>query len=116
MKLLSARTLAERWDVHRDSVYKMIARGDLPCRRISGMVRIPLDAVEAIERGEPWQGVREATGSSNGASEGPGSCAGLRIVASEPEAFAQEILRRQISGSPVSLPNSTSSRGPKPQQ
>lgn len=112
MKMLSARSLANRWDCHRDTIYKMIDRGELPCRRISGMVRIPLDVIESIEGGTPWQD----TGLSNAAREEPGGSAGLRIVGSEPEAFAQALKRMQKNGLPGSSPSSTSRRDPRSQQ
>jgi excisionase family DNA binding protein len=113
--MLSARKLAERWSCHRDTIYKMIDRGDLPVRRIGGMVRIPLTAVEAIEEGRPWQDEHAGTGPSGEASSASGASAGLRIVGSEPEAFAQLMKLRQTSGSIASSPNSTSPPGPRHQ-
>jgi excisionase family DNA binding protein len=111
--MLSARSLAERWDCHRDTIYKMIERGDLPCRRIAGMVRIPLDAVEAIEGGRAWQGGLEDTGQSSGGSLESGGSAGLRIVANGPEALAQQMKPRPTSGSTGLSPSSISRLGPR---
>lgn len=104
MTLLSAATLAERWDCHRDTIYKMIGRGELPERRIGGMVRIPLAAVEAIEDGRAWRD----TGSSGEESVEHGGSAGPKLVASTPEAFAQKMRQRPAIGCAASSPNSTS--------
>lgn len=97
--MFSARSLAERWDCHRDTVYKMIDRGELSARRIGGMVRIPAEAVRAIEEGERWLDEREGTGSSSAEREESGDSAGLRIVASGPEALARQMKARRTSGS-----------------
>jgi len=111
--MLSAASLASRWDCHRDTVYKMIARGDLPCRRIGGMVRIPLEAVEKIEGGEPWRDGAEGTGPNSVEHVELGDSAGLRVVGSEPEAFARAMKRRPTSGLIGSSPNSTSRPAPR---
>ena len=91
--MFSPRSLAERWDCHRDTIYKQIECGKLPSRKIGGMVRVPLSAVQAIEEGRPWQDAPKATGSSNEASAGSGGSAGLRIVASGPAALARQMKR-----------------------
>ena len=49
--MLRAATVAERWDVPLSTVYRWCKTGKLSCRRIGGVVRIPLAAVLAIEEG-----------------------------------------------------------------
>ncbi len=115
MTLLSAATLAERWDCHRDTIYKKIGAGELPCRRIYGMVRIPLEAVEAIEEGREWRDDQEDTGSSLADPAASGTYAGPRIVGDSPEALAQQMRAQRRNGSPGSSLNSTSPNDRKSQ-
>src|SRR5262249_18377899 len=44
-KLLKASELAERWGLHRATVYRLVQRGELPALRIGGSIRI--DPAEA---------------------------------------------------------------------
>jgi hypothetical protein len=46
-------------------------------------------------------------------STGSGDSAGLRLVASGPEAWAQQMKLRQTNGSTASSPSSTSRPGPR---
>ena len=46
----TAKTLADRWALHPSTVYRLIEKGDLPCLRIGGAVRVRLEDVEEYER------------------------------------------------------------------
>lgn len=99
--LISASSLAERWDCARGTIYKMIERKELPSIRVGGMVRVPLSAVIQIEEG-PCPDHQEDTGSSPEERAGSGNYAGPRIVESGPEALAREMKRRRGNISPGS--------------
>ena len=75
--MLSPAALAERWGCSRDAIYKRIAAGQLPAQRIGGMVRIPLEAIKALET-EPCRVAPEDTGSSSASRPASGTPAGLK--------------------------------------
>jgi excisionase family DNA binding protein len=51
-KYLSAKEFADEIDVHRETLYRMIKRGDVPgARKVGGSWRIPEWALDEI--GEP---------------------------------------------------------------
>lgn len=91
--MLRVADVADRWSLGRATVYRMLDRGELACRRIGGVVRIPLAAVEAVERGDPpCPAPTEAP--ICGATRAPASTTsgGLRLVGAGPEARAIAIL------------------------
>jgi excisionase family DNA binding protein len=52
VRLLTARDLAERWQVSDKLVFKMAANGEIPCVRLGRRVRFHPDAIAAFERGD----------------------------------------------------------------
>lgn len=76
--LLSARSLAERWDCGRSTIYEMVANKELPSIKIRGMLRIPLGAV--VEK-ESCLARLVDTGSNPEKDPVSTKSAGLRIVA-----------------------------------
>jgi excisionase family DNA binding protein len=46
-KLLKASEVAERWDLHRATVYRLVQSGQLPALRIGGSIRIDPREAEA---------------------------------------------------------------------
>jgi excisionase family DNA binding protein len=52
-RLLKADELAARWGLHRATVYRMIARGELPALRIGGSIRVAEDEARAWLYSDP---------------------------------------------------------------
>jgi excisionase family DNA binding protein len=91
--LISPANLAKRLDCSKSTIYRMIGKNELPVRRVGGMIRIPLDAVEAIERGICQESRRDI--GSTRAQEESGVYAGPIIVEKGPVALAREAKRRR---------------------
>lgn len=92
--MLRVADVADRWSLGRATVYRMLDRGELACRRIGGVVRIPLAAVEAVERGDPpCPAPTEAPICGATRAPGSGTSARLRLVGDDPEALAAAIDR-----------------------
>jgi excisionase family DNA binding protein len=53
-RLLKADELAERWGIHRATIYRLIKRGALPALRIGGSVRVdPREAERWLYSDDP---------------------------------------------------------------
>ena len=79
--MLTADQVAERWQIHPSTVYRMIARGEVPCRKIGRLVRIPLSHVERLELEAPCRAVTEDTTSASTGDQGAGKSLGPSPVA-----------------------------------
>lgn len=44
--LITVREAAKRVGLSKDKVYDLIAAGDFPCKRIGGIIRVPVRALE----------------------------------------------------------------------
>lgn len=44
--LITVREAAERVQLSKDKVYELIARGEFPHKRIGGVIRVPVKALE----------------------------------------------------------------------
>lgn len=51
-QLLTIPAIAKRFNVHRSTVWRWCLRGILPCIRIGGTIRVKMEDVEALEKGE----------------------------------------------------------------
>lgn len=80
--MLSPAELAERWRVPTATIRAMLARGELPHRRLGRYIRIPLQAVEDHERCP----AKTEDATSGVALPASGSSAGSRMVGVEPAA------------------------------
>jgi excisionase family DNA binding protein len=90
--MITAEMLAERWLVHPSTVYRMIARGEVPCRKIGRLVRIPLSHVERLELEAPCRAVTVDTTSASTSDPADGKLPGRSpVVAFDPGARAQRI-------------------------
>jgi excisionase family DNA binding protein len=78
--MLRAITLAERWDVDESTVYRWCREGVIPCRRLGGVVRIPLAEIERIERGDECQSRIEDTTCGSTPEPGSGKSDGSSLV------------------------------------
>ena len=102
-RMLSTRSLAERWDCTPRTIQRMIKGGQLVARHIGGMTRIPLSEVLRHEEGgESCPDDPEATGSNGDETEASGKSVGPRIVSRSPEALARHVKTKRTSTSAVS--------------
>jgi excisionase family DNA binding protein len=51
MRLLTAQDLAERWQVSDKLIFKMAAKGEIPCVRFGRRVRFHPEVIAELERG-----------------------------------------------------------------
>ena len=50
MRLLTADEVAARWQVSDKLVYKLAAKGEIPCVKLGRRIRFHPDAIDAYER------------------------------------------------------------------